>query len=215
MTNVAKTVVQCDFDGTATWEDGSFVLLDAFSGEDWRPLFKDYEEGRITVGQFNAEAFGMVTADRESILKVVRRDIHLRPGFAGMVACCRRRGFRFTIVSNGLRFYIDDILHNAGLADIETHAAETIFHPEGLKVYYMGPDGNHLDSDFKLAYTELFLSEGYRIIYLGNGASDIAPAGKSHYVFATGSLLEYCREQNIASTPFSDHNDVINVLESL
>lgn len=215
MTEVIKTVVQCDFDGTVTEEDGSFVLLDAFSGEDWRPLFRDYEAGRISVGQFNAAAFRNIKADRESLLEVVRREIRLKPGFALMVDCCRRKGFRFVIVSNGLRFYIDDILDNAGLNDIEVQAAETVFQPDGLRVYYMGPDGNRLDSDFKPAYADLFLSQGYRIIYLGNGASDVAPARKCHFVFATGSLVDYCGRQGIACTPFQDYNDVIPVLETL
>ncbi len=215
MTEVIKTVVQCDFDGTVTKEDGSFVLLDTFSGEDWRPLFRDYEAGRISVGQFNAAAFRNVKADRESLLEVVRREIRLRPGFGAMVDCCRRKGFRFIIVSNGLRFYIDDILDKAGLNDIEVQAAETDFHPDGLRVYYRGPDGNRLDSDFKPAYTDLFLSQGYRIIYLGNGASDVVPAGKCHFVFATGSLVDYCGKQGISCTPFQDHNDVIPVLETL
>lgn len=215
MTEVIKTVVQCDFDGTVTKEDGSYVLLDAFSSQDWQPLFRDYEAGRISVGQFNAAAFRNIKADRDSLLEVVRREIRLRPGFAAMVDCCHRKGFRFVIVSNGLRFYIDDILHNAGLNDIEVHAAETIFNPDGLRVHYLGPDGNHLDNDFKLAYTDLFLSQGYRIIYLGNGGSDEVPAGKCHFVFATGSLLDYCRKKSLACTPFHDHNDVIRVLETL
>ena len=215
MTEPIKTIVQCDFDGTATREDGSVVLLDAFTGQGWRSLLEDYEEGRIGVGRFSSDIFINIKEDRETLLEVIRKEISLRPGFSDMIDCCKRKGFRFVIVSNGLDFYIDEILHNAGLGGLEVHAAETDFSPDGLKVFYRGPDGNLLDTDFKLAYTNLYLSQGYRIVYIGNGYSDGAPAGKSHFVFATDSLVRHCRKRGIACTPFDDHNDIIPILETL
>ncbi len=215
MTETRKTLVQCDFDGTITEKDVSFMMLDAFAGGNWRQLLRDYEEGRMTVGQFNTKAFSMVKADRESLLEAVNGKIKIRPGFHELVAYCRLKGFRFVIVSNGLDFYIDEILRSICLADLEVFAAQTRFHPEGLKVQYIGPDGSYLDSDFKLAYVNSFLNEGYRIIYMGNGTSDFSPAKKSYHVFATGSLLEHCKKANLGCTPFTDFKEVVKVLKSL
>jgi 2-hydroxy-3-keto-5-methylthiopentenyl-1-phosphate phosphatase len=214
LTGEKKTLVQCDFDGTITEEDASFMILDTFANRNWRQLFRDYQEGRITVGQFNTKAFSTVKADRESLLRVVRGRMTVRLGFHELVTCCRRKGFRFVIVSNGLDFYIDEILRNIKMPDLEVFAAQTSFHPEGLKVQYIGPDGSYLDSDFKLAYVHLFLNEGYRVIYIGDGASDVAPARKSHYIFATGVLPEHCKKANLDCTPFTDFNEVVRVLES-
>ncbi len=210
-----KTLVQCDFDGTITEADVSFMMLDAFAGGNWRQLFRDYEEGRITVGDFNTKAFSMVKADKESLLEAVRGKIKIRLGFHELVAYCRRKGFRFVIVSNGLDFYIDEILRSIHMQDLEVFAAQTRFHPEGLKVQYIGPDGSYLNSDFKVAYINSFLNEGYRIIYMGNGTSDFPPAQKSYHVFATGALLEHCKEANLGCTPFTDFNEVVKVLASL
>lgn len=211
-----KTLVQCDFDGTVTEGDVSFLILDAFARKDWRQLFKDYQDGKITVGRFNTEAFSSVRADKKTLLELVRKEVRVRPGFPELVASCRRKGFRFVIVSNGLRFYIDDILKNIGLPDIEVFAAETTFHPEGLRVRYIGPDGTNLDNDFKLAYTNSFLEQGYRLIYLGDGASDFPPASKSQHIFAStnGSLLASCKKMNLTCTPFTDHNELVRIIES-
>ena len=213
MSEVSKTLVQCDFDGTITEEDVSFKLLDTFAGGDWRQLFREYEKGKISVGHFNTDAFAMVKADRESLLKVATSTVRIRPGFHELVACCRRRGFRLVIVSNGLDFYIEEILKDIGLADIEVFAAQTHFHPDGLKVQYVGPDGSHLDDNFKEAHVNSFLGEGYRIIYLGNGTSDLAPAKQCYHIFATGNLLTHCKETNLSCTPFTDFNEVVRVLE--
>ena len=52
-----KTLVQCDFDGTITEEDVSFLLLDTFTDGNWRQMLEDYHEGRISVGVFNTRAY--------------------------------------------------------------------------------------------------------------------------------------------------------------
>jgi len=213
LTEVRKTLVQCDFDGTITEEDVSFMMLDAFADGDWRRLFREYQEGKMSVGHFNMEAFAMVKADRESLLRLIRGKMMIRPGFQEVVACCHRKGFRFVVVSNGLDFYIQEILEGIGMAYIEVFAARTRFHAEGLEVQYVGPDGSPLDEDFKGAYVNSFLGEGYRIIYMGNGTSDILPARQCHYVFATGVLLDHCKQTNLDCTSFTDFNEVVKVLE--
>jgi len=209
-----KTVVQCDFDGTVTFEDVSFAMLDAFARGDWRLLLHDYESGRITVGQFNREAFALVKVDRETLMGAVKDRVKMRPGLHRLVAACRRRGFRFVVISNGLDFYIKEILERLGLGDIEVFAAETTFHPGGVSVRYVGPDGSVLDQDFKAAYVDFFVREGYRVVYIGNGASDMVPAKRCQYVFATGQLLADCQRENLDCTPFEDFNEVASVIES-
>jgi 2-hydroxy-3-keto-5-methylthiopentenyl-1-phosphate phosphatase len=214
LTEIVKTLVQCDFDGTVTEEDASFMILDTFAGGKWRHLFRDYQEGRMTVGQFNTKAFSMVKADKESILNILRGKVKVRPGFQELVSFCRRKEFRFVIVSNGLEFYIKEILGDLGLNTLEVFAAKTDFHPGGLEVRHNGPDGKFIDAHIKAAYVDSFLDKGYCIVYIGDGASDVLPAKKSHHVFAIDSLLESCREKNIKCFPFSDFYEVVKVLET-
>jgi len=208
-------LIQCDFDGTITEEDIGFMLLDTFAEGDWRKWLQQYMERKISVGYFNTKAFAMVKASREDLLGVTRNKAKLRDGFHELISYCQSKGFRFVIVSNGLDFYIKSILEDAGLGDIEVHAAQTQFHPDGLKVQYIGPDGAQLDSDFKKAYIRAFQDQGYQVIYVGNGASDISPAVHAHHIFATGELLNYCREMNLNCKPFDDLNDITRGLESL
>jgi 2-hydroxy-3-keto-5-methylthiopentenyl-1-phosphate phosphatase len=210
-----KILIQCDFDGTITEKDVSFVLLDAFAGGEWRLLLKDYKEGGISVGRLNREAFAMVKADRQSLLEAMKGKVQVRAGFHQLVNYCRRVGFRFVIVSNGLDFYIDKILKDLGLQDIEVFAAQTQFHPEGLQVQYIGPEGNVLDDGFKEAYVNHFLRDGYWIVYVGNGTSDFPPAKLCHYIFATGDLLPVCRKENAQCTAFDDFNEIVRGLELL
>jgi len=210
-----KTLVQCDFDGTLTQEDVSFLILDAFGSRDWRQLLTQYREGKISVGRFNMKAFAMVKADKQTLLEFVKSKAKLRDGFRELLAYCHRKGFEFVIVSNGLDFYIETILRDIGMDNIEVFAAQTQFSPDGIDVRYIGPDGNQLEDNFKEAYVSLFLGRGYRLIYAGNGISDVSPARQAHHIFATGELLTYCKEMNLNCTPFIDLNDIIRGLEFL
>ncbi|MFQ5997297.1 MAG: MtnX-like HAD-IB family phosphatase [Dehalococcoidales bacterium] len=212
-----KTLVQCDFDSTIATDDVSFMLLDAFADGDWRQLLKEYREDRIPVGVFNAKSFAMVKADKQTLLDfiLVQNKIRIRPGFNELLTYCAKKGFKFVIVSNGLSFYIEAILKDIGVDNIEVFASQTEFNAEGLRVKYIGPDGSELVSGFKDAYTKLFLSRGYRVVYIGDGKSDRSPAGLADYVFARDDLLAHCREKNIDCTPFNDLNDVVKGLELL
>jgi len=214
-TEVMKTVVQCDFDGTITHQDASYLMLDAFASGDWRQLLAEYREGKITVGQFNTQSFAMIKADRQTLLNSIKGKVEIRAGFSELLDYCHHKGFRFVIVSNGLDFYIESILRDIGVENIEVFAAQTEFCPEGIEVKYVGPEGSQLQSDFKEAYTRLFVKEGYRVIYVGNGISDLLPARQAHHVFATGDLLTYCKEININCTPFNNLDDIIKELELL
>lgn len=214
-TSTGKTMVQCDFDGTLTHKDVSFLLLDAFADGDWRQLLEEYRGDKISVNYFNTHAFAMLKASKKTLLEFMRGKVTIRSGFHELLDYCKKKGFNLVIVSNGLDFYIDALLLDIGIKDIKIFSAKTRFTPECLKVQYTGPTGEKLDRGFKEAYIRLFLDEGYRVLYVGNGASDIPAAKLSQHIFATGELLDYCRKANIRYTPFVDLNDIVKGLESI
>jgi 2-hydroxy-3-keto-5-methylthiopentenyl-1-phosphate phosphatase len=212
-----KIVVQLDFDGTVTEEDVSFLLLDTYVGSKWRDYLKEYTSGRIPVGTFNKKAFAMVKAGRKTMTDLVLNSdrVKIRPGFRDYLEFCTQKGINNVIVSNGLVFYIEAILEKIGLNNMEIFAARNSFSPRGMKVAYVGPDGTEMEVGFKEAYTDLLEKQGYDVVYVGNGASDIFSARRAKHVFATGELLEHCHRENMPCTPFTDFYDIIRGLETL
>jgi 2-hydroxy-3-keto-5-methylthiopentenyl-1-phosphate phosphatase len=209
------TLVQCDFDGTVTIGDVSFQILDEFTGNGWRELFQEYMQGKMTVNHFNAAAFSRVKADKETLGRFVCQKAVIRPGLPEILKACRERDFRFVIVSNGMIFYIDAILKMLGLNGLEFVAARSNFKPEGVEAWYEGPDGKPIEDGFKEAYTRDFLKQGYRIIYIGNGTSDFAPARLCSYIFSIDNLTVACKEAGVAHTPFTDLHEVAEGLKKL
>lgn len=213
--SMLRTLVQCDFDGTITEGDVSSDILDVFARGDWRRLQRDYEERRISVQELNTRAFAMVKAEESALLKATKGRVRVRDGFDEFARYCGERDFRLVIVSNGLDFYIGAILRDLGLESIEVFSARATFRPEGVEVRYVGPDGQILADGFKEAYIRSFLEQGYRVIYMGNGESDAAPARHAHHVFATGKLLSYCGENNLDCSPLVTFTDVVSEMELL
>jgi 2-hydroxy-3-keto-5-methylthiopentenyl-1-phosphate phosphatase len=210
-----KTLVQCDFDGTITKVDASFLILKEFAQGDWRQILKEHIEHKISVGEFNTRAFAMVKADEQTLLRTIKKKVRLRSGFRELVTYCNERDFRLVIVSNGLDFYIQALLGYCGLEKVEWHAAETYFKGSDMQIQYIGPDGKMLDDAFKEAYIKLFLGQGYRVIYAGNGDSDIIPAKYAHHVFARGELLSYYHSKGLNCMPFDNFSDVIKEMDLL
>lgn len=215
MPSEKPTLVQCDFDGTVTLGDVSFLILDEFTGTGWRALFQDYMEGRMTVNAFNTAAFARVRASRKTLDRFVRQHTVIRPGLSELINACRERGFRFVIVSNGMAFYIETILKMLGLGDVEFIAGQAEFTPEGIRAWYPGPDGQPVEDGFKESHTRHFLEQGYRVIYVGNGASDLSPARLCQRVFAINQLRDRCLEAGVENTHFADLKEVARAIRAL
>jgi 2-hydroxy-3-keto-5-methylthiopentenyl-1-phosphate phosphatase len=210
-----KTAVQIDFDGTVTIEDVSFLLLDTYVGNEWRKHLDAYSTGDITVGTFNKKVFGMMKADRKTMTDFVLSSprVKLRPGFKELIDYCRKVGYKTLIVSNGLTFYIEALLKSMGIENLEVHAAENNFYKGGMDVKYLGPDGKELETGFKEAYTNDLRKQGYNVIYIGNGTSDIHPARIAQQIFACEDLLKACNTEKLACHPFTDFFQVVKMLK--
>jgi 2-hydroxy-3-keto-5-methylthiopentenyl-1-phosphate phosphatase len=208
-------LVQSDFDGTLTVGDISFDILDEFTGSVWRKEFDDYMQGKITVNRFNTRAFSRVKATRSELELFVHENAVIRPGINELVSICKRKDFRFFIVSNGMAFYIEIVLEMAGLKNVEFVAGLAEFSTQGMKTWYPGPDGKAMEDGFKEAWTEHFLAQGYRVVYIGNGASDFAPARRCSHVFAIDNLKSECQKAGVSHTTFNDLHDVAKALRTL
>lgn len=212
---VSKTLFQSDFDGTITVEDISFLILDKFAQGNWRAILDEYKNGRITVGQFNSRAFSLVKEDRRVLTDYVLENYRIRPGFTELVNYCHEKGFRFTIVSNGLDFYIKAIINHLGLGHLETYSARANFTPDRIDAVYLGPDGAEVAEGFKETFSRYFIDQGYRIIYAGNGASDAPAASLARHAFATESLVSKLSAMDVPFYRFDELNEVVARLKEL
>jgi 2-hydroxy-3-keto-5-methylthiopentenyl-1-phosphate phosphatase len=208
-------IIQCDFDGTIIKNNLSVLLREKYACGDWQKIDSDYLHGHITVEQSNKLQFALIKEPKERLQAFVRQHIELRPGFVEFVRYCQENAIHFAIVSSGLDFYIEPVLAEIGMPDLELHCGQTSFSHDGIDVFYIDPEGNVLNQGFKKKYLTWLKKRGTNIIYLGDGLSDLEAARHANYVFATGHLTTLLKEEHISWSPFDNFIDIRNKLTLL
>ena len=208
-------IIQCDFDGTITRNNLSVLLREKYARGDWQRIDSDYLHGHLTVEQSNKLQFSLIKEPKEKLQEFVLQHIEVRPGFVEFVRYCRESAIPFVIVSSGLDFYIEPILLEIGMPDLELHCGRTSFSHDGIDVAYYDPKGNTINQGFKKMYSAWLKKRGKNIIYIGDGLSDLEAACQADHVFATGHLVKLLGTQSITCSSFSDFHDLLHQLRLL
>ncbi len=201
-------IIQCDFDGTIISNNLSVLLREKYACGDWRKIDSDYLHGNLTVEQSNKLQFTLIKEPKERLQAFVRQHIELKPGFVEFIRYCQESSIPFAIVSSGLDFYIEPVLAEIGMPDLELHCGRTSFSRDGIGVSYYDPKGNIINHGFKKKYLTWLKKRGENTIYLGDGLSDLEAARQADYVFATGHLLDLLDTHSIEHSAFSDFYDL-------
>ena len=202
-------LIQCDFDGTIIRNNMSVCIREEFLHGNWQKIEEDYLAGRITVEQSNTLQFRSIKEPETRLREFVRGHIDVRPGFSEFIEYCVQNNITFVIVSSGLDFYIETVLAEIGMADLELYCAQTSFTPEGISVSYTDPYGNEVDSGFKCSYLNWLRQRDNTILYLGDGLSDVEAACQADHVFALSTLQKQLDAVSVNYHAFTDFFDVM------
>ena len=118
-------------------------------------------------------------------------------------------------MSSGLDFYIEVVLGELGISDIEMYCGKTEFNEKGIMVSYHDHNGNIIEHGFKMSYLNWLKRRDRSIIYIGDGLSDLEAARHANYVFATGHLAMLLKEEHVSWSSFDNFIDIINKLTLL
>jgi 2-hydroxy-3-keto-5-methylthiopentenyl-1-phosphate phosphatase len=211
-------IIQCDFDGTIIENNLSVLIREYFAPEAWRVIETDYLERRIAVEESNRRQFALIKESKERLQEFVRCHIQVRQGFTEFVTDCEANGNALIIVSSGLDFYIETVLNELGILNIELYCGITEFTGKGIVVKYTDYNGDVMEHGFKLRCLNWLKQRDKTIVYIGDGLSDLDAARNASYVFATGHLASLLTEEHISSwssfDDFLDIRDKLPLLES-
>ena len=219
-------LIVCDFDGSASFQNGAKTVLDQFvdanDSLEIRGSRASWVNGDISFRVYQETAFRRTGASVEEIGLLVGDLINLRDGFAQMVAAAEKVGARFLIASAGIDSYIRPALEFAGHADTEVVSVIVRDDPDrengdGLLFEYP-PAEERCNPDWAVCKCQPMteaLDRGEEVIFVGDGLrSDACTAGIATKVFARERLLESCRERKIPATPYDDLSVVADYIRS-
>ncbi len=212
-----ELAVVLDFDGTVITKDVSYALTQEFAHGSTAEAEQAYFSSEMSLGDLRKLEIAVLREPDEDSLK--RRAVEmavLRPGFAEFVAYCADTGIPLEIASAGLQLSIDAILGSAGL-DVPANAPVVEWSETGTGVLASNQGVEICDTSVicKCSPVRRFQADGRRVVFAGDGTSDICPAREADFVLARDALAEGCSKEGIEFSEFGDFYDVQRFVASL
>jgi len=201
-----------DFDDTIVLDNTARQLFERFADPAWHEAEERYQQGHLSVEQFNAAALDLVDASKPEIEEFVRGVARPREGFLRLTDWAHWHGWLPVVVSNGFNLYVDPILDDLGVDRVARHAGRARFDYR-WRVSYLSPRGIEVQEGFKVGYAAAFRGAGDFVVYVGDGASDVEAALLAPVVFARSTLLERLTGGHPHVSPFESFDDVVAVLD--
>lgn len=188
-------IILCDFDGTITLEDTVVPILEQFAVGDWEIYDTLLSAGQIDLHECMQKQFEMIQTDIPSIVLSLGK-IPIRAGFKEFVTFCLSQQIDFVVVSAGLDFIINSVLSQN---DINLPVVAAKVKDEKFQLEF--PLLNYPDSiDFKLDQVKYYQAQKKKVIFIGDGNSDLQGAKQADFVFAVkNSFLNSRFEKSFTS----------------
>jgi 2,3-diketo-5-methylthio-1-phosphopentane phosphatase len=190
-------------------------ILNRFTDKSWEEIDRAYCAGEIGSRVAYTQVAALFTGSRAQMLEFVSSREKIDPYFLEFYRFCQSKGVDLKIVSDGLDFYIDAILKKNKLQDIEFFSNVTVFQDDNklsiefprmnVKCEKCGTCKKGVLRDYRSCYD--------RVIYVGNGYSDVCPAKDADLVFAKEVLYEKCRKDGTECVHYENFQDILIYLD--
>jgi 2,3-diketo-5-methylthio-1-phosphopentane phosphatase len=212
-----------DFDGTITRQDVGNAFFRKYVGQAaYDEMLREYKDEQISVQECFRKGIAAISRLNSDEAATFVRSQEIDPSFRDFVEYCRRRDLEFHIVSDGLDFYINEILSANGIAGVSVFANSLRFIPvNGYSDCELRIDFPYADAECRrcaCCKRNIMLTHAGDedvIAYVGEGYSDQCPVQYADIVFAKDALQTYCQRENISYHLYDSFRDVVERLEAL
>lgn len=205
-------IVICDFDGTITKRDSLDMFLDTYAKEDWRVFEKEWFAGKMGSRECIKKQFDLlVDMDNEELDRFLK-SVEIDDYFLEFYTIAKAQNIKVVVVSDGFDLFIDNILKNNGITDLEVHTNHLEFANGKFIMEFpnISNDCKKNSGTCKCKKVESFKNEYKTTFYVGDGISDFCVCDKTDYLFAKRRLSTYCEQNNISFIPYNTFKEVLN-----
>lgn len=201
-----------DFDNTITSFDVLDDVIKRFAvDKNWMKLEESWKKGEIGSRECLEGQLKSLRATKKELTKYLD-GIKVDPWTKKLFSMLRRHGITPIILSDSFSFIIKRILKNNKISGVKVFANTLKFDGDRLLPSFPHINGCARCGHCKKGQLPLF-NGGKRMIYVGDGHSDMCPASEADFVFAKRPLLNYLKEKNTPCQAFKSFKDIYNYLE--
>ncbi|MBC7262880.1 MAG: HAD-IB family phosphatase [Chloroflexi bacterium] len=210
-----KVIVLSDFDGTLATVDVTESIYQRFGGPGQRKYTEQWLRGEISTQQEYEGSFATIKARPEEIGSFVAT-LSLDPAFPEFLTLLKKKGYKFCIVSEGLRWYIEILLRKSGLQGLDIIAGD-VRYENGRYIFdfpYANPNCQTcggLCATCKRDIVLDFKARGYAVVFIGDGRNDRYVADVADAVLGKEILAKYCEREGIPYFRYDGFVDIIRL----
>lgn len=198
-------VICCDFDGTITLRDTGKELLTNLTDKNWQYYDKLVINGEIGTRAALVKQWGMIDSTTiEEIDSIVNR-IEIDPSFKEFYQWIIQKNLQFLIISDGFKTYIQKILqnHQISIPDDKIKANDMKLVSNKIEVNFLTDQCDHGCANCKYSHVKVLKKDNTKIIYIGDGLSDIFPARE------LGDIIFAKKDEDLAKKLVDDERVII------
>ena len=205
-----------DFDGTITTQDVGEAIFRRFgNAKKVNKIIDDLLNNKISARGSWIELCGSVESISKKELDAFIDQMEIDSTFTDFISFCKENEIDHYILSDGFDYYLERILNRENI-DTEYFANALSFSDDKLI-----PSFPYLDFDFsssancKRNHIINNSSDDDYTVFIGDGNSDKYTVQYCDFIFAKGDLLKFCERERISYFPFSNFDDVRQIMKKL
>ena len=186
-----KLAVLTDFDGTVARSDASYAVLDRFGENIWKDIEERAMRGEITIPEALREQSRLIRCTGEDIEDYLLDVMEIREGFREFANFCRDHGIHLEICSDGFGLTIEILLKHWDLDWIQWSSNNLIPDKEGSSIEFPYlKESCPVNANCKCSHLERLESDYEKVVFVGDGTTDVCVARKAEVVFARDQLAK-------------------------
>jgi 2-hydroxy-3-keto-5-methylthiopentenyl-1-phosphate phosphatase len=211
-----KKMIFCDFDGTITNSDNIIAIMKKFAPAEWDTIKNQVLSQEISIKEGVGKMFSLLHSDKkEEITSYIINHAEIREGFKEFVNYTKSQQIPLYIVSGGIDFFVKPLLKDY-VEEEHIYCNHSDFTADTITILWPYPCDDQCDNDCGCCKPSIIRSlnnkETFHIV-IGDSITDLEAAKHADQVFARDFLIEKCKEQSIAFTPFETFIDVVESLK--
>lgn len=209
----------CDFDGTITDEDVWVSVGKHFirRKDEWAEVIRKFESLEIGARECFLRECSLIENFDKAVFDEIIDSRQVDPHFTEFYSFCQNNQIPFTILSEGMDYYIERILKNLK-TEIKFFSNHLNFR-DGYKFFdltFPYSDGDCTKCGCCKRNLIINMSADDEIaVYIGDGYSDVCAVQYADIVFAKKSLASYCWKNNITYFDYENFSDIKKKMEKL
>lgn len=206
-----------DFDGTMTTEDTNNKLIDVYGDDTASILGKKFREGKISFPEYFQGEMSQLRLTEDEYIDFLLTRIEISPGFLDFYKKTKEKGIRVGVISGGFENGIIEFLKKHGIEDMEIFANRLVFDQDKPRIDFLdgaeticcdrGPCGN-----CKVKHYNKYKEDAEKVIFIGDGVTDMPVAEVAEIVFAKEALAQYLDKKGIEYIKYEDFTDINNII---